>query len=104
ALLAEMLRRAAVHGATTLWVDGRACARSPAGLLDYLRATLPVPATALRGSDDPLARLEAAASGGRRVVLGIDNYDDLSMLEGWLREAFLGQLPDQGILVVLAAR
>src|SRR5262245_34569391 len=36
ALLAEMLRLAGGRRTITFWVDGRACGRSPAGVLDYL--------------------------------------------------------------------
>lgn len=51
----------------------------------------------------PATPLDAlAANDGRQVIL-VDTYETLNPLDGWLREAFLPQLPAD-VLVVLAGR
>lgn len=77
------------------YVDARHVDPAPECFLSALR-----PAMGLAPSDSPLEVLAARA--GRQVVL-IDTYETLAPLDGWLRESFLPQLPED-VLVVLASR
>ena len=115
-LLRQMAYRARRAGARTVWVDGRACTRTPAGLLAYLTtatvvASAPVPSASGEeppGEVSPGRSLAAVASwaraAGPRVVWCIDNYEELEALDGWFRDGFLAELPAVGHLIVLASR
>ncbi len=91
-LLGEFARRAAELGIPAIQIDGRNVDPSPDGVMNALRRALNV--------ENPLQAL--AARSGRTVLL-IDTYETLASLDGWLREVFLPQLPDN-MLVVLAGR
>lgn len=78
-------------GAATAWVDGRTCYRTPNGFLE----SLPPSFYQWRQSVDRT---------GQSMVLAIDNYEDIHVLEAWLREVFLPELPDTGLLVLVASR
>ncbi|HET7559335.1 MAG TPA: AAA family ATPase, partial [Limnochordia bacterium] len=90
ALLQQILRLAQARGADAVWQDGSACTPTPTGFLDYLRM--------LRPDEGP------SGPAGGRVVWCIDNYDHLTVIESWLRDAILARLPDTGALLVLASR
>ncbi len=91
-LLGEFARRAAELGIPAVQIDGRNADPSPDGVMSALRRALSV--------ENPLQAL--AARPGRNVLL-IDTYEMLAPLDGWLRDVFLPQLPDD-TLVVLAGR
>jgi hypothetical protein len=108
ALLLQLLRVGAAHGATALRLDARASLGSPEGFLrhlDYLlrlgrkSRQLPVPSVA-----PSVLAITGLVQGGQRVILGIDNFDELVPLEAWLREEFVPALPEAGVLLVLATR
>jgi hypothetical protein len=40
----------------------------------------------------------------KKLVLGIDNFEELQVLEGWLRESFMGSMPDENVLLIVASR
>ena len=94
ALLYQYARVAAESGATAVLLDGRNIDPLPRGFLLALGAAL-----GLAEGDSPLDALARH----RRAVLLIDTYETLEPLDGWLRETFLPQLPDQS-LVVIAGR
>ena len=72
---------ARARGATVVQLDGHAIEPTEAGFRDAL-------ASALTGSpaDQPLAH-------GGRVVVAIDAYEDLRLLDTWLRQVFVPSLP-----------
>lgn len=76
-------------------VDGRNIEPTPEGLLDALRRVL-----GLAPGHSPVEALLHHT--GRQVIL-IDTYELLTPLDGWIRDTFLPQLPEQA-LVVLAGR
>lgn len=88
-LMMQLLQIARAEGADTAWVDARTCYRTPAGFLDALPASF-----------------ERWKNGRKKrpMVMAIDNYEDLQVLEAWLREVFLSDLPDTGLLVLFASR
>lgn len=94
-LLQAFLRHCAQQGVAAWYVDARLLDPLPEALLAALRRTL-----GLAGDADPMAAL---ADRSARQVLLIDTCEAIAGLDGWLRETFLPQLPDQ-VLVVLAGR
>jgi hypothetical protein len=107
-LLSEMLRLASGTGAIVLRLDGRACTASPSGFLEFLETQMVTSASVVAGLPGAAVSLPdligSSVEGGNQVVLGVDNFDDLAGLEGWLREDFAPALPDEGVLMVLASR
>ncbi|QRG68650.1 AAA family ATPase [Brevibacillus choshinensis] len=101
-LIAEMLHQAREKKVLGLWLDGRSCVQTPVGFLEYIQAAVSLEGVG-RGLTNPLEPL-ANAGPERRAVLCIDNVESLSLLEGWLLEAFLPKLSDSGVLVILASR
>ncbi len=93
-LLREYARVAKDHERATIVLDGRNIDPSPPGFLLALRQTMGVEENGmgLKIPDLP-----------PNPVLFIDTYEMLSMLDNWLRETFLPQLPGQS-LVVIAGR
>ena len=89
-LLIRLLQLAQEHAAVTGWVDARTCYRTPRGFVEalppsyqeWLAANLPRP----------------------KLVLGVDNFEELQVLEGWLREIFMGSMPDKNVLLIVASR
>lgn len=94
-LLQAFLRHCAEQGVPAWYLDARLLDPLPEALLGALRRSLGLAAGA-----DPVAAL---AEHPARQVLLIDTCEAIAGLDGWLRETFLPQLPDQ-VLVVLAGR
>lgn len=91
ALLLHLLQVAQNVGVMTAWVDGRTCVRTPRGFVESLPPAF--------------ARWRRTiAVKPQRLVLGIDNYESVQVLEAWFREIFLPELPELGVLVLLASR
>lgn len=91
ALLLHLLQVARNAGVATAWVDGRTCVRTPRGFVESLPPTF--------------ARWRrTVAVNPQRLVLGIDNYESVQVLEAWFREIFLPELPEMGVLVLVASR
>jgi hypothetical protein len=82
-------------GMPAIYLDGRNIEPAPESFVAALRITM-----GLAADVSPLEAMGGAA--GRRVIL-IDTYETLTPLDGWLRESFLPQLPDE-TLIVLAGR
>lgn len=89
-LLLRLIQIAASHQVVGAWMDGRTCLRSPRGFLDAL------PESFLDWQRSPEPR--------PRLVLAIDNYDELQVLEAWFKEVFMASLPDTGVVVFFASR
>jgi len=94
-LLAEYAHLAERTGATVWSIDGRNVEATPEAFLATLRLAM--------GLDPASAPAAALAVRQGRWVLLIDTFELLAPLESWLREVFLPQLTEQG-LVILASR
>jgi hypothetical protein len=94
ALLGEFARAAGEAGIGVVQLDARSIDPSPEGFLLALRLGL-----GLDGTASPLDFLSRQS----RSLLILDTYENLTPLDGWLRETFLPQLPES-TLVVLAGR
>ena len=103
-LMAEMARLAGQDRHLTVWIDGRTCPHTPAAFLESLGATLTLePELAGIKPEFPLKPL-IQATPGRRAILLIDNFESLTLLEGWLMDVFMPKLPLSGFAVALASR
>ena len=86
ALLLRMSELVRHYGVREVWIDGRACNRTPRGLIDYLTAT------DSRSSRRPRCRvLEVFLPVRERTVWFVDDFEELEPLDGWLRERFFGR-------------
>ena len=94
-LLRAFARLCQDHEATPYYLDGRDIDPEPEALLSALRGVLNV--------EDPIPPLEALADQPGRHVLLIDTYETIATLDGWLRDRFLPQVPEN-VLTVLAGR
>ncbi|MEK3773963.1 hypothetical protein MHB85_05730 [Paenibacillus sp. FSL K6-4396] len=102
-LLSEMLSVSRDRGATAIWMDGRSCGATPSVFMDYLSSTLGLETMDSEGYPRPLSLLKDT-SVDKRLVLAVDNYEELALLESWFMEVFISKLPLRGILVILASR
>lgn len=78
----------------TVYLDGRNIDPSPEAFVQALRQVIRL---------QPQDSLAQALAQPRRFVILLDTYETLSPLDGWLRETFLPQLPEN-TLVVMAGR
>lgn len=101
-LMAEMLWSVKERNVLGIWLDGRSCTPTPVGFLEYLSATIGLE-TWDQSLSHPLEPLQKAGP-EHRMVLCIDNYESLAILEGWLMEAFMPKLPSTGIAILFASR
>ncbi|HSN77481.1 MAG TPA: AAA family ATPase, partial [Anaerolineae bacterium] len=95
ALLAQYARLAEQAGAIPLSIDARNIEPTPEAFLASLCLAL--------GIDPAQQPAETLAQRLDRHVLLVDTYELLAPLDGWLRDAFLPQLPEN-VLTVLASR
>ena len=89
-LLIRLLQLASDHGAIPVWIDGRSCYRTPKGFWDALPSDFR--AWQAMGNEAP------------KLVIAIDNFEDIQVLEDWLREVFMASLPETGVLLLVASR
>ncbi|MFF2889688.1 LuxR C-terminal-related transcriptional regulator [Paenibacillus sp. NPDC057967] len=101
-LLSEYMRISSERGVLCLWLDGRHLLPSPLAFMDHLTAALALEAGGYHAAA-PLAPL-LKATPKKRVLVCIDNYEDMRMLERWMMDAFIPKLSRQGVMVVLASR
>jgi hypothetical protein len=85
------------HGATVLQLDGRAIQPTPDGFLTALEDKT---GGALANAAEAASRLERLSG---RVVVIIDTYELLRMLDPWLRQSFVPILSDK-VRIVLSGR
>lgn len=103
ALMLQFLNMAQSEGVNSIWLDGRVCMDTPAGLLESLEAFL-VHHPLVKASQNKSIQDVIAEMAPGKLLLCIDNYEHIHKIEGWLREAFLPGLSESGLLVVLASR
>lgn len=101
-LLSEYMRIGAKYGALCLWLDGRHLLPSPVAFMDHLTSALML-ATGRLNSTAPLEPL-FQASPEQRVMLCIDNFEDIRLLERWLMDVFIPKLAPHGVIIALASR
>lgn len=101
-LMTEMMLVAKQSNVTCIWLDGRACTQTPVEFIEYLSSTLRLELWN-RECSRPLDLL-LSANDEQRFLLCIDNFEHLSLLEGWIMNVFLPKLPLAGIAIVLASR
>lgn len=97
ALLAHFARLAQSRGCTVIALDGRQIEPTEAGFLKEMQAAAGGICDTLGTASQRLGSLPGP------VVLTIDTYEVLRLLDTWLRQAFLPALP-ANIRVVLAGR
>ena len=89
-LLMRLLQLALDAHAVAIWVDGRACYRTPKGFWDSLPSEFRTWQN--MGEHRP------------KLIIAVDNFEEIQVLEGWLREVFMASLPATGVLFLVAAR
>jgi AAA ATPase domain len=94
ALLDAFAAEAAAAGAVVVALDGEAVEPTAAGFLRALSAAL---GTELGTTDAAVAHLGALRP---RVVLAIDAYERLRLLDDWLRRVLVGSLPDRARVAI----
>lgn len=96
-LLDAFTRDAREHGATVVRLDCRSIEPTEAGFLAALAAAV----GGVRGT--PAAAASRLADLGERVMLVLDTYELLRLLDPWLRQELIPVLPD-GVRVLIAGR
>lgn len=97
--LLEVAAGAVPEDTTVLRLDCRAIEPTPAGLLGAMAEALGAPRA---GADlGRVARLVRGVPG--RVVLTLDTYERLAILDSWVRQALLPAMPDS-LLTIIAGR
>ncbi len=94
-LLQEFAAGCRQQDVAAIWLDARHLDASPNSFTLALQHAL--------GSETERPPLDALAAQEKRSVIFIDTYEKLSPLDGWLREVFLPQLPEN-VLLVTAGR
>ncbi|WP_434752624.1 nSTAND1 domain-containing NTPase [Paenibacillus amylolyticus] len=103
-LLSEMLSIAREREATAIWMDGRACGTTPSVFMDYFISTLGLELGLPTSNGSHLVSLLKAMPREKRLVIAVDNYEELALLESWFMEVFIAKLHLRGILIILASR
>lgn len=96
-LLGAFLADARASGAAVVALDGRTFEPTERGFLAELAGSIGAETSAMAASMDRLGRL------GNRVLLAVDAYEVLRLIDGWLRQSFLPALR-ANVRVVLAGR
>lgn len=101
-LLSEFMRMASDKLIMSLWLDGRTFTPTPVAFIEYLSTTISLESL----KEQPAYPLQPLieASSDTRVLLCIDNYEDLRILERWFTEAFIPKFSPRGIMIMLASR
>ncbi|MBE9916841.1 ATP-binding protein [Paenibacillus donghaensis] len=101
-LMSQLSRLGKNAGCVCLWLDGRSFTPTPASFLESLSAAASL--EQLEQAETGSLRILTKAGPLKRVMLFIDNFEELSLLEGWLLDAFLPKLSSAGVAVLLATR
>lgn len=100
-MLLDAFRRLAEDaGALHLYLDARDFPPSPEGFMDKLAQALGLPGGRGRPALGECLRILHEASARQPVALTIDTYEEMGVLDCWLREAFLAQLPHRAVVIV----
>lgn len=96
-MLRQFADEARATGARVVHLDGHTLEPTDRGLQDAIGRELEIDAP------DRQALVDALGAAGDRVVLIIDHYEVLRLVDTWLRQAFVPAMPDT-MRVVLAGR
>lgn len=102
-LLMELARMAMDDPARVISLDGGACLKTPTGFIDYLSASFKL-AFMDAGKDTNLIEALHHATPDHRIVITVDQFEQLKLVERLFINNFLPQLPDVGVAVILASR
>jgi hypothetical protein len=94
--LVEAFADAAAEHASVTTIDCRGVEPTPRGFVAHLAQRLAVSATDAAAIGGALARSE------RRSILALDNYEVFGLLDAWLREEFLPQMPESARVVLVS--
>ncbi|MBJ6362518.1 hypothetical protein ACFOQM_14730 [Paenibacillus sp. GCM10012307] len=103
ALMLQFLNMAQMEGIFYIWLDGRVCTDTPAGFIESLHSFLIHKPLAYASPNRTFQDIVAEMT-RQKVLLCIDNYENIHRIEGWLKEVFLPGLSSTGLLVMLASR
>lgn len=103
-LMSHMSRLGKKHGCVCVWLDGRTITPTPVSFLENLTAAASFEQLGPEPSQTHPLHILTGTSPQRRLLLCIDNFEELSTLEGWLLEAFLPKLSASGIAIMMASR
>ncbi|EST12768.1 hypothetical protein [Sporolactobacillus laevolacticus] len=84
-------------------LDGSACLKTPTGFFEYLSATFHFAYLDSREYANPVEPLYHADA-DHRIILTIDHFEQLKLIERLFINDFLPRLPDSGVAVILASR
>ena len=96
-LLSEFAEQAQGHGSAVILIDCRAVEPTEQGFLRVLGSRLGKEFNSPEEASKSLSRL------GSHVVLALDHYEVLRLLDSWLRQTFVSTLPS-GTRLILADR
>lgn len=96
-LLDAFLAETRSAGLTVVRLDGRTFEPTPAGFLGELGRAIGADEQDLDDVSQRLGQL------GQRIVLAIDSYENLRLIDGWLRAEFVPALADN-VRIILAGR
>ena len=101
-LMTEMMLAVQQRHWTSIWLDGRSCLTTPVGFFEYLASAIQLE----RYNRQPVDPLEVliSAHASHRIAIFIDNSEHISLLEGWIMNAFWPKMSSQGVLLVFASR
>lgn len=103
-LMSQMSRLGREQGCVCVWLDGRTITPTPVSFLENLAAAASLELLGPEPSQTHPLHILSSAGPERRLLLCIDNFEELSTLEGWLLEGFLSKLSASGIAIVVASR
>ncbi len=94
-LLWQWIGRARRLRIPVVWMDGRSCPKQPVHFLDHL----------FEITDNVLPlNPRIKKPWPPRFLWAVENFGDLELLEGWLREDLIGRLPEDGGLLIVVSR
>ncbi len=94
-LLSVFVERARARSAAVIGLDCRAIEPTERGFLQELGTAIGGPISEPRQA---AARLQSL---GQRVLLSLDNYEVFRLMDAWLRQVFIPQLPDNVRMVII---
>lgn len=97
-LLSAGAAAAAARGSVVVQLDGRMIEPTERGFLHQLGVSMGVP-----GAPDATALADQLSAQGGRVLLTLDSYELLALVDTWLRQVFVPAL-GENVRVVLASR
>lgn len=103
-LMSQMSRLGKKQGCVCIWLDGRTMTPTPGSFLENLAAAASLEFLGTEPSQTHPLQILTGANPRRRLLICIDNFEELSTLEGWLLEGFLPKLSASGIAMMMASR